>query len=360
MRSVFSVIGHPNILATHTGTLEFTKDDDMSENGDCIIGVSADFSVSELKKLVRRYKVLKCTVKAGIISDSFFFSANKGFSDKEEIVIRRSGYLSERTLGIRTEKAAIDIDRRLINRLKNKTKATVIIEPKIKLLIFDFDDTLEDYHSISHIAKGNIGKRMKRFGADPDEVVSLFDKVHEERRKKGQGHSPAHYDIASWISEIARRLKIRLTRRQAGSVAKSFWDDIQKMARPFPDAKKTLAVLRTRYSLAMLTDSDGPDDRFKIERVKKMGFFDFFDAIITGNSIGQNKPSKRLYTLILKTFEVSPDECVMIGDKEDTDLKLAHDLGMETILVDKHNLCKKGYSHVNHRITEMKQLLDIL
>ncbi len=39
----FSCYGHPNIKATHVKTLEITKDDGLSERGDCIIGIKADW-----------------------------------------------------------------------------------------------------------------------------------------------------------------------------------------------------------------------------------------------------------------------------------------------------------------------------
>ena len=42
----FNAYGHPNILGTHKTTFEFTKDNELTLNGDCIVGVKADFELS--------------------------------------------------------------------------------------------------------------------------------------------------------------------------------------------------------------------------------------------------------------------------------------------------------------------------
>jgi len=104
------------MLATHQATLEFTKDKDLTKMGDCIVGVNADFNVP--KEMIKAKKI-KVTVTCGGISDYITSDVNQGFSDGHEIVIRKSGFLSKRTLGINADKAAIDIDRRIIEKLKN-------------------------------------------------------------------------------------------------------------------------------------------------------------------------------------------------------------------------------------------------
>ena len=50
----FHAYGHPNILGTHKTTLEFTKDEDLTSNGNCIIGVKADFELSRLKEFIEK------------------------------------------------------------------------------------------------------------------------------------------------------------------------------------------------------------------------------------------------------------------------------------------------------------------
>ncbi len=122
----FNIFGHKNVLCTHRNTIEFTKDKELSRNGDCILGVNADFK--ESKKILGSKKI-KITITCDGVSDSFEAIVNPDFDDSHEIVFRRSFFNSKRTLGFASTKAAIDIDRRIVEKLKGeKSHAVVKIE----------------------------------------------------------------------------------------------------------------------------------------------------------------------------------------------------------------------------------------
>jgi hypothetical protein len=40
--------GHPNVLGLHKRTIEITKDDYLTERGDCIIGINSNKSCNDL------------------------------------------------------------------------------------------------------------------------------------------------------------------------------------------------------------------------------------------------------------------------------------------------------------------------
>ena len=105
----FSAYGHENITAKHKTTLEFSKDKELREKGDCIIGIKADFDLESIKKFIKKKKELKIKIKVGDFSEEIKCEINPNFDDDEEIVIRRSDFISERTLGINANKAAIDL-----------------------------------------------------------------------------------------------------------------------------------------------------------------------------------------------------------------------------------------------------------
>ena len=45
-----NALGHKNVLAKHKTTLEITKDDHLTPQGDCIVAVSADRGPKEFSK----------------------------------------------------------------------------------------------------------------------------------------------------------------------------------------------------------------------------------------------------------------------------------------------------------------------
>lgn len=132
MRYEFSAHGHPNISALHATTLEFTKDAELSAKGDCIIAVKADFNPDELKRFLSCKKIriiirISGLKTAGLteekatagLTETITATPNPGFCSDHELVIRKTGFCSERTFAINADKAAKDIGRRTAAALKN-------------------------------------------------------------------------------------------------------------------------------------------------------------------------------------------------------------------------------------------------
>jgi hypothetical protein len=127
----FTVMGHPKITAEHKSTLEFTKDDHISGNGDCILGISSSHDIRDLNKLNGRLIFL---INVEGIEDSFeaTIPKNHEITDEKELVIRTSSFVSSRTYAIASSKASIDIDRNLIESLKKGKEMKVTIYEKTK------------------------------------------------------------------------------------------------------------------------------------------------------------------------------------------------------------------------------------
>ena len=124
---IFFATGHENILGNHKNTIEFTKDDFLTLQGDCIIGINANFNYDEIKKILIWDKAkIEITIDDKI--EEIEGIINKKFSNKHEIVIRKSDFISDRTLLTRCDKGAKDLSRDFVNLLKNKN-----IKIKVKI-----------------------------------------------------------------------------------------------------------------------------------------------------------------------------------------------------------------------------------
>ena len=131
----FHAYGHPNIRATHKTTLEFTKDEDLTLNGDCIVGVNADFDLEKLKKFIKKSKSKAITITieppGKKIRETIKAELNLKFNHNGELVIRKADFLSDRTLATKADKAAFELRKDLISFFKEKkNKISVIIENK--------------------------------------------------------------------------------------------------------------------------------------------------------------------------------------------------------------------------------------
>ncbi|MEM3622293.1 MAG: DUF371 domain-containing protein [Candidatus Bathyarchaeia archaeon] len=138
IKEVIFAYGHKNIQATHPTTLEITKEERLSKRGDCIIAVSADKALadlsSEFKDFLRKEKAkISLLIEVGEVADvvNAFGSQKLILTHLTDIVVRKSSYICSRTLAIQADKAAIDLSRKLVEKLKNseqKVKITLTVK----------------------------------------------------------------------------------------------------------------------------------------------------------------------------------------------------------------------------------------
>lgn len=126
----FTAYGHPNISATHKTTLEFTKDEHVSLNGSCIVGIKSDFDLKELKDFIKKSKNEEIEIIIGIkikkIQEKITAKLNPEFNSDKELIVRKSDFTSERTFGIKSDKAAFDLNRGIVPYLKEKNNKLII------------------------------------------------------------------------------------------------------------------------------------------------------------------------------------------------------------------------------------------
>ncbi|MEM2105894.1 MAG: DUF371 domain-containing protein [Candidatus Bathyarchaeia archaeon] len=137
IREVIAARGHANIRATHRSTLEITKDSELTRRGDCIIAVSADKALADLsvefkKCLLNEKAKITILIEANEISEvvKAFGSPKLILTHPADIVVRKSDYVCARTLAIKADKAACDLSRRLVEKLKDprqKVKITLTV-----------------------------------------------------------------------------------------------------------------------------------------------------------------------------------------------------------------------------------------
>ena len=127
--------GHENVLSLHKSTFEITKDKDLSLSGDCIIGLDIDKSMEDFpkefkEKLTNDDTKVIVELKTPNASDTIegFGHHDLSLSHPTDIVCRKSTFVCSRTLMIKSNKAAIDLNRDLIKDLANGESMEVNIE----------------------------------------------------------------------------------------------------------------------------------------------------------------------------------------------------------------------------------------
>ena len=129
--------GHANVQATHPSTLEFTREQHVSREGDCLVAVAADKAGVDLSwefkdKLLRDDAKLLILIEAGDCCDvvTAFGSSRLRLVHASDLVVRKSDFVCGRTLGVRADKSSADLSRRLVDVLRRgeKVKITLTVE----------------------------------------------------------------------------------------------------------------------------------------------------------------------------------------------------------------------------------------
>ncbi len=133
MSFVFHGRGHPEVLSTHRTTLEITKDPSLTKKGNCIVAVASSAGLvdlpRELKDAISSSKS-RVSLVLDVNGDSFTVEGRgdgtMSLSDPNAIVVRKSTFISDRTLMVKADKAAFDIPRRIVRMLQDPNQQVTI------------------------------------------------------------------------------------------------------------------------------------------------------------------------------------------------------------------------------------------
>jgi len=138
LRETFRAWGHQNIRASHKTTLMITRDLDVSPRGDCIVAVAAEKGLRDLNPRVKEaMRTREAEILLILEADDLIFQVSGGGDPRltlihpTDMVVRRSSYICDRTLMIGADKAACDLEPRLVRRLQNGEQAvniTLVVE----------------------------------------------------------------------------------------------------------------------------------------------------------------------------------------------------------------------------------------
>ena len=139
MTEIVFAYGHRNIQATHKSTLEITREAQLSKKGDCIIAVSAEKAVADLsqefkEKLREKNARINMLIEAGEVAEvvNAFGNPRLILTHPTEMVVRKSSYVCSRTLAIQADKAAWELSREFVERLRNpKQKVKITLTVKV-------------------------------------------------------------------------------------------------------------------------------------------------------------------------------------------------------------------------------------
>ena len=224
----------------------------------------------------------------------------------------------------------------------------------IKAVIFDLDDTLivdeavtkEAMRATAALASKHHGTDQTLFLSDASRLgKSLWDSSpshgycleigiidHECLWGEFPGGKPEVAALREWSLNYRGALFDAVLRSQgisdedaADSLARAFAESRRRLQRLMPDARETLARLRTSHRIALLTNGDSGLQR---EKITASGLGKFFDAIAVSGELGIGKPCAGIFHALLAELGLKADDAVMVGNSLERDVAGAKNAGL--------------------------------
>lgn len=122
----------------------------------------------------------------------------------------------------------------------------------------------------------------------------------------------------------------------------------------FPNAHETLAYLKDKYTLHLISNGFKEACEKKLEHSK---LAPYFNTIVISEIVGINKPDPRIFEHALQNGQAQREQAVMIGDNIDADVRGAQNAGIEAIFFNPLEVEKPG--DINYMIKDLKELQEM-
>ena len=227
----------------------------------------------------------------------------------------------------------------------------------LKLVFFDLDDTLYEYHGepVRDIEKA-VFSSVIPFISLP-EVLEAYHFIKQKEDEDYLNHKlpmREFYDSSCRFSRLLTSLHID-DKRLSDRMAEAYWTKLEESIRPFPDVEPVLKKLKRRYELGILTNGLTAQQK---RMVSTIGLGEYFDYFFTSELVNADKPSKEYFDFVLNAIKHRSYECALVGDDPIKDVESANNAGMVSIWYNRKGLQQRVNAH--YVINEFKEFLQIL
>jgi 2-haloacid dehalogenase len=231
---------------------------------------------------------------------------------------------------------------------RSKTSKTTNLDfTRFKALTFDCYGTLIDWESgllgaLRPVLEAHGHKLSDR------EILDIYGELEPALQNPYRRYRQV---LAEIMRGFAERLGFQLTNGEAESLPDSL-----KNWQPFPDTCGALEKLKTRFKLAIISNTD--DDFFSATS-KHLGVK--FDEVVTAEQAKAYKPSAMPFRMALERLGMTREEVLHVGQSVYHDVLPARLLGMATVLVHRrgHGATRQTEGEPDLKVPDLETLAEL-
>src|SRR3990167_4892617 len=212
----------------------------------------------------------------------------------------------------------------------------------IKSVIFDLDNTLIDFLRMKKLSCDAAVSAMIGAGLNVDKEKAMKE-VFELYTKHGMEDKLVFQRLLEKLTgeinyEILASGIVAYRRVRAGFLE------------PYPNVSRVLFELKRR-GIKLAIVSDAPRLKAWI-RLVSMKINHLFDVVVAFEDTREFKPSTKPFEIAFRKLKLKPNECLMVGDRPERDIKGAKKLGMATCFA-KYGNIKARDSKADYEINDI-------
>tara|TARA_B100000886_G_scaffold339897_1_gene306867 strand:- start:4915 stop:5658 length:744 start_codon:yes stop_codon:yes gene_type:complete len=201
--------------------------------------------------------------------------------------------------------------------LKIINKKTKLVKPDA--VLFDTDNTLYEYSPANNKAIKEVAIKMKNLiGISENKFIEKYSQAKKEIKQQ-LGNTASSHSRLLYFQRLIELIGLKAQLLLALDLEQTFWRTFLDNAPLFPGVKDLFYVLKKEdIPIGIVTDLTS---HIQLRKLTYFGLEDVFDAVVTSEEVGADKPDKKIFFLILKKLKLSTkDNIWMIGDNPYADI----------------------------------------
>ena len=227
---------------------------------------------------------------------------------------------------------------------------------KYPFIFFDLGQTLVDEWDYIAYFEQRFLELLNGFGARIDQR-----NYHALRNSIIRDRKIGHGSVKELVIEVCRLLSPPGYEKViASKLEPQIKQGRRDLFKFFDDAEPTLQTLSKYCEMGLIANQS--EDI--LELIEKSGFARFFKVKAISSSIKLKKPDSKIFKLALKQAGYIAKDCIMVGDRLDTDICPANTMGMTTIRTTNSlfalQVPKRACEHPSYTVAHLSEIPELL
>ena len=199
---------------------------------------------------------------------------------------------------------------------------------KIEHVFFDLDHTLWDFEKNSDLAFQKVFEKQN-ITIDLHKFLEVYKPLNLEfwrlYREEKITKSELRY---SRLKNTFDAIDFEISDEVIDMIAIEYIDFLPHFNHLFDGTFEILDYLKDKYNLHIITNGF---EEIQAKKMESSKILDYFDVIVTSESVGVKKPNPRVFEFALEKANANANNSIMIGDSIEADIYGAINSGIKAI-----------------------------